>query len=510
MPSKIALSRVPLVAVAASFACLAVSSSAGATLPDLQQGPAPISTSEPLSINKVGSSVELSFPSEIDVASDGGDLTIRGSRKDTTVDTMDATEDGVSGVVGALQFNYDPTHDHWHFLALDRYELRTHDTSLTPVARDQKTGFCLFQSNQLSDNFCQHDNDQATSVFETIAHGNTDLYEPTVDGQYIDVTGLKGTYELVEWVNADCRVKDLGPANHTWAAVVNVDATANPPTVQLVSASTSAGVPFWTNYYASLSNQCLPAETVRPVVSGTASVGSMLSAQPGSWLTRMVSGVSGSFSYQWRRCDATGWNCGDIGGATNANYVPTAADQGATLRARVTGNFPGTTEQHSPQDSEATAVVPGGATTTTTTTTSSGHSTSSTSTTTTSTTTTSSGAGGGGGDNGSHNVVSLTASIKALRLISVTGLMEHGLRARAHCSERCRVGFTLMGRGGVKLGHVTGLLTKSGSHTLTMKLSRSAKNIVGRFHSGTLTLWLHVKGHDGEQQTVSHVLHITS
>jgi hypothetical protein len=521
MPSKIALSRSLCLLVVAIAAVFAMAGSAFAALPDIQQAPSPISTSNPISVNKVGGEVQLSFPSQINVMSDGGDLTITGSRQDTTVDTMDAFEGGFPGqVVGALQFNYDPTHNHWHYLALDRYELRTHDTSLDSVARDQKTGFCLFQSNQQNlSQFCQQKQPNALSVFEAITAGNNDIYEPSVDGQYIDVTGLNGTYELIQWVNADCRLKDTGPANHSFSTVVKIDATTNPPTVQVVPTSpgqpamTTNGNPFWTNYYAGLANKCLPAETVRPVVSGTAQVGSKVSAAPGSWLTRMVDGVSGSFAYQWRRCNATGWACGDIPGANSANYTVTSADQGSTLRARVTGNFPGTTEQHSPQDSEATAVVPGGTTTTTTTTSSSGQSTSTTTTTTTTSTTTtstSSGGGGGGGGNGSNNVVSLTASIKALRFISVTGLMDHGLRARAHCSERCRVGFTLMGRGGVKLGHVTGLLTKSGSRTLTMTLSRKARKVVARFHSGTFTLWLHVKGHDGEQQTVSHVLHIKS
>ena len=214
---------------------------------------------------KVGSQVQLQFPAEIDVLSDGGPLTITGSRKDTSVNTMDAFQAGVSGVVGALQYNFDPSHQHWHYLALDRYDLRTHDSSLTEVARDQKTGFCLVQSEQINPTNCQQKNPSALSVSETINPGFSDIYDPSRDGQYIDVTGLNGTYEFVQWVNADCRLADMGPAQHTWATVLRINATASTPTV-----SVTGDTPLWSGHYAGLTGaqKCLPAETVRPVVSG--------------------------------------------------------------------------------------------------------------------------------------------------------------------------------------------------------------------------------------------------
>jgi hypothetical protein len=70
------------------------------------------------------------------------------------------------------------------------------------------------------------------------------------------------------------------------------------------------------------------------------------------------------------------------------------------------------------------------------------------------------------------------------------------------------VRFSLLGRGGIKLGTLTGKLSKAGSKTFHMRLSRKAKKIVGRFHGGTLTLWLYVKSADGQQQTVSRVLNL--
>jgi Lysyl oxidase len=441
---------------------LSLGAVAAAAPPDLRQAPPPTGVG-PFAMAKVGSEVQLQFPSEIDVESDGGPLTITGSRQDATVNTMDAFQSDVTGVVGALQYNYDPTHQHWHYLALDRYDLRTHDASLTEVARDQKTGFCLVQSAAVNPTDCQHNNPSALSVSETINPGFPDIYEPSRDGQYIDVTGLKGTYELVQWANADCRLTDLTPQNHTFANVVKIDAAANPPTVSVMSAT-----PFWNQYYAGLANKCLPAETVRPSVTGPAQVGGLLSSVPGSWLDRL----SNQFAYQWRRCDATGWACADIPGASAQNYVPTSADLGHVLRARVTGTFIGSTEQGTPQDSSSTAVVAPAPVAS------------------------------------RPHVVSLTAALKTVRRVRVGTLARHGLRLRVHCSLACSVRIDLTGRGGVKLAHRITSLRKAGSRTFTLRLSRKARRIVRRFHSGALTLRLRVRSHDGQRQTVTRTLHI--
>jgi hypothetical protein len=72
-----------------------------------------------------------------------------------------------------------------------------------------------------------------------------------------------------------------------------------------------------------------PAATAAPTVSG----GSLLTASPGSW-----SGSPTGYLYRWRRCDLSGANCLDIGGATGPTYTPTTADVGHTLRVDVTAS----------------------------------------------------------------------------------------------------------------------------------------------------------------------------
>ena len=75
-----------------------------------------------------------------------------------------------------------------------------------------------------------------------------------------------------------------------------------------------------------------PVTLQRPVVSGEARDGALLSTTDGVW-----SGTPPlSYGYQWRRCDAAGAACSDIAGATGSTYRVTAADVGSTLRSKVT------------------------------------------------------------------------------------------------------------------------------------------------------------------------------
>ena len=105
-----------------------------------------------------------------------------------------------------------------------------------------------------------------------------------------------------------------------------------------------------------------PTNSTPPSITGTATVGETLTANPGTW----NGSAPISFQYQWLSCDASGANCKNIAGQTKKAYTLQSSDVGNTVRVNViAGNKSGSNNQQS----DATAKVAAAATTTTGTTT---------------------------------------------------------------------------------------------------------------------------------------------
>lgn len=101
-------------------------------------------------------------------------------------------------------------------------------------------------------------------------------------------------------------------------------------------------------------NTSPPESTSPPTVSGTTTERWTLTATTGTWANDPT-----SYAYQWRRCDAAGASCADIGGATAPSYVLTGADVGKTVRVSVTAtNAYGSTSASSAPTAAVEAIPP--------------------------------------------------------------------------------------------------------------------------------------------------------
>lgn len=79
----------------------------------------------------------------------------------------------------------------------------------------------------------------------------------------------------------------------------------------------------------------IPMASAAPVVSGAPQVGQVLMTTDGTWANAT------SYDYQWQRCDAAGTNCADIASSASSSYIVQAADEGQTLRSKVTAHGTG-------------------------------------------------------------------------------------------------------------------------------------------------------------------------
>jgi uncharacterized protein YukE len=106
---------------------------------------------------------------------------------------------------------------------------------------------------------------------------------------------------------------------------------------------------------ARIGGSTAPADSSPPTISGNTSVGSTLTASPGTW----TGAAPMTFHYQWMICGSNGEACHDIAGATAQSYVVRSGDAGNTLRVRVTAtNSGGSTSSTSVPTARLGAAAP--------------------------------------------------------------------------------------------------------------------------------------------------------
>jgi hypothetical protein len=208
----------------------------------------------------------LAFDSAVDNVG-AGPLIIDGHRASTgeptmvadqTIEQTDGSTRTVPGI-GGLQYVYSSDHQHWHYLGFDHYELRrARDYKL--IAPDRKTGFCLgdrYDTHPESTipgeppqpvftGFCGRGQTELLSVREGISAGYGDVYFANLEGQFVDLTGVRaGEYYLVHRVNADHRLAESDYTNDASSLLLELSwpqGTTSAPSVKVLlgCASTDA------------------------------------------------------------------------------------------------------------------------------------------------------------------------------------------------------------------------------------------------------------------------------
>jgi hypothetical protein len=185
-----------------------------------------------------------------------GPLLVSGARPDTSQADMSATQlvrhsDGTTSthaLRAKLRFVIAETHRHWHLLGFESYELRT-PTGKT-VGRDHKTGFCLGDrydahasirlpgepANPVWTQECGRGQPARPRIREGLSPGFGDDYVPRLEGQYIDVTGLRtGRYVLVHRVNPGRELLESRYSNDAASALIYLERARGRMSVSVLS-----------------------------------------------------------------------------------------------------------------------------------------------------------------------------------------------------------------------------------------------------------------------------------
>jgi hypothetical protein len=136
------------------------------------------------------------------------------------------------------------------------------------------------------------------------------------------------------------------------------DATGNAP------AGNGAGSQTATSTAAVPPGQQPPSNVVPPSISGTAALGRVLTASPGTW-----NGNGIGFAYQWQRCSPGTTACASVSGAVATTHTVVSGDAGYALRVLVTATNKNGSAQAVSGQTATVAPPPAPAPTTTTTTT---------------------------------------------------------------------------------------------------------------------------------------------
>jgi hypothetical protein len=201
-----------------------------ALLPDLDQV-----VPQKLHVRERDGRFLLGFASAVDNVG-RAPMVVEGRRRkgEATMRVSQLVRGRARAVRARLRYTVSPDHAHWHFLDFERYELRR--PSGRPVRRARKAGFCLLdtfnagavrlpgeprRARWLGE--CGRRRPDLLRLREGISIGYRDLYEPFLEGQDVDLTGLPaGRYLLVHRVNPTRALLESDYSNNAASVLLQV------------------------------------------------------------------------------------------------------------------------------------------------------------------------------------------------------------------------------------------------------------------------------------------------
>ena len=163
-----------------------------------------------------------------------GCITSPGSRKLLRLDVGIANKGTGDLVVGNPDtqpdlFVYSPCHEHYHMKTMVRYRLL--NLNYSPVIRARKQAFCLRDNYPFTS--WAGESQGYNCDFQGITAGWQDVYDKSLDCQYVDITGVPGgNYYLEVTVNPLQIFAESNYANNTVIVAVTVPYNRTPPAPQ--------------------------------------------------------------------------------------------------------------------------------------------------------------------------------------------------------------------------------------------------------------------------------------
>jgi Lysyl oxidase len=220
-------------------------------LPDLDQA-----LPSKLEIVEEGDTYRLVFASAVDNVG-AGPLLIEGERRHRGTPTMTVRQlvrrnDGSTPareVPGEIRYVASETHEHWHLLGFESYELRR-ATDGTLAQPDAKTGFCLGDRYETPGGAdlpgkpdrpvwteeCGRGEPGLLEVREGISPGYGDDYDPGREGQFLNVTNVPaGRYLLVHRANPERTLKESDYGNNAASVLIQLRRAGAIPSVRVLA-----------------------------------------------------------------------------------------------------------------------------------------------------------------------------------------------------------------------------------------------------------------------------------